>query len=182
MEAFDFPDAIRESRKGLEKLLVEYAAEHPEMGYRDLGQKFNLSLGAISKIMKRWKTLRRRIKQYKKHLRKVERELGGLTTKRTAQKTGNDVRQPPSRSAPSGVKAAPVSAVPAPVSNYLRSEDVEFALRTLDRCVVEGRADDPGEDSYRNLVHWSKRRQGSKALRDRAEYLVQRYERLRRNH
>ena len=88
MEDFDFPAAMQKAREGLEKLLVEYAADHPESGYRDLGDKFNLSLGAISKIMKRWETLRRNIKRYKKHLRTIEGELRGLITKKTAQKTG----------------------------------------------------------------------------------------------
>lgn len=179
MEAFDFPEAMRKSRAGLEKLLVAYAAEHPEMGYRGLSEKFHLSLGAISKIMKRWKNLRRNIKGYKKHLRTVERELGWLKTQETAQGAGNDERRPLSRSTPSGVPAIPVLA--APPSHYLASEDVEFALRTLDRCVVAGEANDTGEDSYQNLVHWLKRRQGGKVLRDRAEYLLQRYERLRHN-
>jgi hypothetical protein len=55
---------------------------------------------------------------------------------------------------------------------------MEFPLRTLDRCVVEGEANDTGEDSYQNLVHWLRRRQDSEALRDRAEYPLQRYERL----
>jgi len=90
MEAFDFPDAMRKSRQGLEKLLVKYAAEHPEMGYRRLSEKFYLSLGAISKIMKRWESMRRNMKRYEKHLRKVEREFGWLKTEETAQGAGND--------------------------------------------------------------------------------------------
>jgi hypothetical protein len=178
MEDFDFPAAMRKVREGLEKLLVEYAAEHPEVGYRDLGEKFNLSLGALSKIMTRWKTLRRNIKRYKGHLRKVERELGGLIPKRTAQKAGNDVRRPLSR-APSGVPAAPDSAVPAPPSHYFASEDVEFALTTLDRCVVNGRADDAGEDAYQTLSDWLRKGKGTIPLLQRAGYLTQRYETLR---
>ena len=94
MEAFDFPDAMRKSRRGLEKLLVKYAVDHPEMGYRGLSEKFHLSLGAISKIMKRWESMRRNIKRYEKHLRKVERELGWLKTQETAQGAGNDESQP----------------------------------------------------------------------------------------
>jgi hypothetical protein len=66
-----------------------------------------------------------------------------------------------------------------PVSHYLKSEDVELALKALDRCVVDGKANDAGEDCYQNLAQWLKRRQGSKALRDRAMYLIQRYEKLR---
>ena len=56
---------------------------------------------------------------------------------------------------------------------------MEFGLRSPDRCVVECKANDTGEDSYQNLVHWLRRRQGSEAQRDRAEYPLQRCERLR---
>ncbi len=178
MEAFDFPAAMQEARNSLEKLLVEYAVEHPEMGYRDLGEKFILSLGAISKIMKRWKTLRQRIKRYKKHLRKVEREFGWVKTQQTAQRvSGNDQRKSLSGSIRSGVPPIPVLAVPP--SHYLTSQDVELALSTLDDCLLQGSANDSGEDSYQNLVHWLKGRQGSKRLQDRAKYLLERYERLR---
>jgi hypothetical protein len=65
------------------------------------------------------------------------------------------------------------------VSHRLDREGVEYALDALYFCVVNGKADDEGEDSYHNLVHWLKGQKGSKALRDRASYLVQRYESLR---
>jgi len=181
MEDFDFPAAMRKARDGLEKLLVEYAAEHPEMGYRDLGDKFNLSLGAISKIMKRWKTLRRNTKSYKKHLRKLGGELAGLIEKKATQEAGNKNRPPLSRSASSGVPAAPVPAVPPSLTYSFEPEYVESALQTLDRCLAEEEATDVGEDSYQTLVQWLKRRQGSKARHDRAESLLRRYERLRQN-
>jgi len=61
MEAFDFPKALRDARRGLEMQLVEYVAEHPEMSYRELCIPFNLSLGALSKIMKRHAKLRRNL-------------------------------------------------------------------------------------------------------------------------
>ena len=61
MEAFDFPKALRDARRGLEMQLVEYVAEHPEMSYRELRIPFNLSLGALSKIMKRHAKLRRNL-------------------------------------------------------------------------------------------------------------------------
>ena len=67
------------------------------------------------------------------------------------------------------------------MSGDLQSQDVELALKTLDRCVVEEKADDPQTmDSYRNLVNWLKKRAGSKTQRDRAKYLVQRCEKLGR--
>jgi hypothetical protein len=52
----------------------------------------------------------------------------------------------------------------------------------LDLCVVERKTSDAGEDSYQNLAHSLKgQRQGSKVLRDRAEYLIQTYDKLRHN-
>jgi hypothetical protein len=163
MEAFDFPEAMRRARRGLEMQLVEYVAEHPEMGYRELRKAFNLSLGAISKIMKRHDKLRRNL----------ARKRGSTGDRKSPEKSGA-VRHLFSRAVLSPVAAPAVS-----VSHYLKSEDVEVALKTLDRCVVEDKTD--GEDSYQNLVRWLKERKGSKSLRDRAKHLVQRYERLREN-
>lgn len=66
------------------------------------------------------------------------------------------------------------------VSRHLEREEVELALKVLNLCVVESKTSDAGEDSYRNLAHWLKeRRQGSKAVRDRAVYLIQTYDKLR---
>lgn len=72
-----------------------------------------------------------------------------------------------------------VSPMAVAVSHHLEREDVELALKALDLCVVDGKANDAGEDSYQNLAHWLKGRQGSKAGRDRAMFLIQRYEKLR---
>jgi hypothetical protein len=58
--------------------------------------------------------------------------------------------------------------------------DVELALGTLYSCVLNRKADDAGEDSYGKVVHWLKGRKGSKEVRKRASYLVQRYETLRK--
>jgi hypothetical protein len=75
-----------------------------------------------------------------------------------------------------------VSPTVVAVSHHLEREEVELALKLLDLCVVERKASDAGEHSYQNLAHWLKgRRQGSKALRDRAVYLIRRYEKLRHN-
>ena len=169
MEAFDFPEAVRRARRGLEMQLVEYVAEHPEMSYRELRKAFKLSLGAISKIMKRHEKLRRNLVRKKSSTAdKESREKSGVVRHLFSRDRG----------LPMSVSASP--GFGNPVSDYLQSEDVELALKTLDRCVVEDKADDPKTmDCYRNLVHWLKKRQGSKALRDRAKYLVQRYERLR---
>lgn len=52
---FNFGRELRKARKALEEKLVAYAAAHPELGYRDLCKQFTLSLGALSKIMRRRK-------------------------------------------------------------------------------------------------------------------------------
>jgi hypothetical protein len=52
---FNFGLELRKARRALEEKLVAYAAEHPELGYRDLCKQFTLSLGAVSKIMRRRK-------------------------------------------------------------------------------------------------------------------------------
>jgi hypothetical protein len=52
---FNFGRELRKARRTLEERVVAYAAEHPELGYRDLRGTFGLSLGALSKIMKRRK-------------------------------------------------------------------------------------------------------------------------------
>jgi hypothetical protein len=52
---FNFGRELRKARRALEEMLVAYAAEHPELGYRDLCKQFTLSLGAVSKIMRRRK-------------------------------------------------------------------------------------------------------------------------------
>lgn len=75
--------------------------------------------------------------------------------------------------------AAPQTAVP--VSHYLEREDMEHALKALNFCVVNGRADDAGEDAYQNLIDWLEKPQGNRTMRQRAGYLTQRYERLRHN-
>jgi hypothetical protein len=66
-----------------------------------------------------------------------------------------------------------------PVSRHLKRGDVEEALRALNFCVVNGRADDAGEDAYQNLSDWLTKRQDNKTLRQRVGYLIQRYEILR---
>jgi hypothetical protein len=170
MEAFDFDYALRKARRGLEMQLVEYAAEHPEMGYRELREAFGLSLGAISKIMR----------QHNKLLRTLIRKKGSTASKESAEKSGA-VRHLFSldKGLPMSVLAS--SGFGDHVSGDLQSQDVELALKTLDRCVVEEKPDDPQTmDSYRNLVNWLKKRGGSKTQRDRAKYLVQRCEKLGR--
>ena len=52
---FNFGRELRKARRTLEERVAAYAAEHPELGYRDLRGTFGLSLGALSKIMKRRK-------------------------------------------------------------------------------------------------------------------------------
>jgi len=52
-ERFNFGRELRKARQALEERVAAYAAEHPELGYRDLRVRFALSLGALSKIMKR---------------------------------------------------------------------------------------------------------------------------------
>jgi hypothetical protein len=52
---FNFGRELRKARRTLEERVAAYAAEHPELGYRDLRDTFGLSLGALSKIMKRRK-------------------------------------------------------------------------------------------------------------------------------
>ena len=52
---FNFGRELRKARRTLEERVAAYAAEHPELGYRDLRGAFGLSLGALSKIMKRRK-------------------------------------------------------------------------------------------------------------------------------
>lgn len=50
---FNFGRELRKARRALEERVAAYAAEHPELGYRDLRRTFSLSLGALSKIMRR---------------------------------------------------------------------------------------------------------------------------------
>jgi hypothetical protein len=92
-------------------------------------------------------------------------------------------RKPGRRRKPMTVQGNDVAVSPmvVAVSHHLEREDVELALKALDRCVVGGKANDDGEDSYQNVAHWLKGRQRSKALRDRAMYLIQRYDKLRNN-
>jgi hypothetical protein len=52
---FNFGRELRKARRALEGRVVAYAAENPELAYRDLCERFNLSLGAMSKIMRRRK-------------------------------------------------------------------------------------------------------------------------------
>ena len=73
------------------------------------------------------------------------------------------------------------SPVAVAVSHRLGREGMEPALKALYFCVLNRKADDAGENAYQNLVHWLKGRKGSEELRQRASYLVQRYESLREN-
>lgn len=50
---FNFGRELRKARRALEERIAAYAAENPELGYRDLCEEFSLSLGAMSKIMRR---------------------------------------------------------------------------------------------------------------------------------
>jgi hypothetical protein len=52
---FNFGRELRKARRALEERVAAYAAKHPELGYRDLRVAFGLSLGALSKIMRRRK-------------------------------------------------------------------------------------------------------------------------------
>jgi hypothetical protein len=52
---FNFGRELRKARRALEERVASYASEHPELGYRDLCKQFTLSLGAMSKIMRRRK-------------------------------------------------------------------------------------------------------------------------------
>jgi len=52
---FNFGRELRKARRALEEKLVAYASENPHLGYRDLCERFDLSLGAMSKIMRRRK-------------------------------------------------------------------------------------------------------------------------------
>jgi hypothetical protein len=50
---FNFAQELKRARRALEERVGAYAAEHPELNYRDLCKEFSLSLGAMSKIMRR---------------------------------------------------------------------------------------------------------------------------------
>ena len=50
---FNFGRELRKERRRLEERVAAYAAEHPELGYRELCKEFSLSLGAILKIIRR---------------------------------------------------------------------------------------------------------------------------------
>jgi hypothetical protein len=50
---FNFSDELGKARRALEERVAEYAAEHPAMGYRELCEAFNLSLGTLSSILRR---------------------------------------------------------------------------------------------------------------------------------
>jgi hypothetical protein len=52
---FNFRRELRKARRTLEERVAAYAAEHPELGYRDLRDTFKISLGAVSKIMRRYR-------------------------------------------------------------------------------------------------------------------------------
>lgn len=54
-DKFNFGRELRKARRALEERVVAYAEEHPELGYRDLCKQFSLSLGAMSKVMRRRK-------------------------------------------------------------------------------------------------------------------------------
>jgi hypothetical protein len=50
---FNFAQELKKARRALEERVAAYAAENPELGYRDLCEQFSLSLGAMSKIIRR---------------------------------------------------------------------------------------------------------------------------------
>jgi len=50
---FNFAQELKKARRALEERVAAYAAQNPELRYRDLCEEFNLSLGAMSKIMRR---------------------------------------------------------------------------------------------------------------------------------
>lgn len=50
---FNFAMELRRARRALEDRIAAYAAEHTELGYRDLCRSFGVSLGTLSKIMRR---------------------------------------------------------------------------------------------------------------------------------
>jgi hypothetical protein len=50
---FNFGRELRKARRALEERVAAYAAENPGLGYRALRRTFGLSLGALSKIMRR---------------------------------------------------------------------------------------------------------------------------------
>jgi hypothetical protein len=52
---FNFAEELKRARRALEERVAAYASENPHLGYRDLRDTFGLSLGALSKIMKRRK-------------------------------------------------------------------------------------------------------------------------------
>ena len=50
---FNFAQELKKARRALEDRVAAYASENPHLSYRDLRDTFGLSLGALSKIMKR---------------------------------------------------------------------------------------------------------------------------------
>jgi hypothetical protein len=60
-----------------------------------------------------------------------------------------------------------------------KRKDVEQALQALKRCVMDGRADNAGDDAYQNLTDWLEKWRYNETLLKRAGYLTQRYEALR---
>lgn len=61
----------------------------------------------------------------------------------------------------------------------VKREEVRQALEALNFCVVNGRADDAGNDAYQYLNHWLRKGKGTKTLLQRAGHSTQRYEALR---
>jgi len=147
-ERFGYKKQLREARAALDAKVYNYVLRFPNIGYRTIAKRLRISPAKLCNILRQFDHSR-------------------MPGRRKQRKMTRPISVPP-----------PPVAVAVFVSHDLSSEDVELALETLDRCVMERRAD--GEDSYLNVVHWLKKRRGSKVLRDRAKYLVQRYEKLGR--
>jgi hypothetical protein len=52
---FHFAQELKRARRALEERVAAYAAENPDLSYRDLCKQFSLSLGAMSRIVGRRK-------------------------------------------------------------------------------------------------------------------------------
>jgi hypothetical protein len=156
---FDYKEQLHEAtsavRQELDRTVALYVSRFPSTGYRTLARRLRISPAKLCEILRPFPHGRKR---------------GRRKTQRTAQSN---------HSVPTLPIALPALRTSVPVSRHLKRGDVEEALRALKFCVVNGRADDAGEDAYQNLSDWLRKGRGTKTLLQRVGYLTQRYETLR---
>ncbi len=156
---FNYKEQLHEAtsavRRELDRTVALYVSRFPTIGYRTLAHRLQISAAMLCEILRPFPN---------------ERKRGRRKARGSAQ---------PNRSVPAMQIAVPELRMSVPGSRHLKRGDVEEALSALKFCVVNGRADDAGEDAYQNLSDWLRKGKGTKTLLQRVGYLTQRYETLR---